>query len=90
MLASSPAAGQYGQPQCTERATALAHLAKKYGEASVAAGITLNGALVEVFTTGDGNTWTIIVSTPNGMSCLVAAGEGWRTFERPKPEGTAL
>ena len=25
-----------------------------------------------------GATWSIIVTRPNGMSCLVAAGEAWR------------
>jgi len=48
----------------------------------VAIGVTNKGGLVEVLTTGDGNTWTIIVSMPNGTSCMVAAGEGWRSMER--------
>ncbi len=61
------------------RTDVLGHLAKKYGEAPVAIGVTDKGGLVEVLTTGDGNTWTIIVSMPNGTSCMVAAGEGWRT-----------
>jgi hypothetical protein len=36
---------------------------------------------VEVLSTGDGETWSIIITSPKGMSCLVAAGEGWRMFE---------
>ena len=60
----------------------LGHLTKKYGEAPVAIGVTNKGGLVEVLTTGDGNTWTIIVSMPNGTACMVAAGEGWRTMKR--------
>ena len=75
MFASSPAAGQV----CNTREIVLGHLAKKYGEVPVAVGVTNKGGLVEVLTTGDGNTWTIIVSTPNGVSCMVAAGEAWRT-----------
>lgn len=65
---------------CVPRSDVLAHLAKKYHEAPVAIGVTSAGALVEVLTTGDGATWTIIVTGPNGLSCLVAAGEGWRTL----------
>ncbi len=34
----------------------------------------------------DGKTWTIIISTPDGQSCLVAAGEGWRAV--PKAAGS--
>jgi hypothetical protein len=65
---------------CAPRDTALAHLAAKYGEAPVAVGVTSKGGLVEVLTTGDGGTWSIIVSMPNGTSCLVAEGEGWRNM----------
>ncbi len=37
---------------------------------------------MEVLSTGDGDTWSIIITTPKGMSCLVAAGEGWRVIEQ--------
>jgi hypothetical protein len=69
------------QSACNQREDVIGHLAKKYGEAPVALGVTNKGGLVEVLTTGDGNTWTIIVSQPNGTSCMVAAGEGWRTMD---------
>ena len=65
---------------CYPRATLLSHLAKKYQEAPIAGGITNQGGLVEVLADPKSNTWTIIVTTPQGMSCLVAAGEGWRTL----------
>jgi hypothetical protein len=50
--------------------------------------VTNSGGLVEVLSDGKGGTWTIIVTTPQGMSCLVAAGEGWRNMEQIalKPE----
>ncbi len=70
------------QSACSPRSEVVGHLAKKYGEAPVAIGVTNKGGLVEVRTTSDGNTWTIIVSMPNGTACMVAAGEGWRTMER--------
>ncbi len=66
--------------QCDQRAKVLGHLAQKYKEAPIAVGVTSSGGIVEVLTTGDGLTWTIIVSDPNGTSCLIAAGEGWRTL----------
>ena len=67
--------------QCDQRARVIGHLAQKYKEAPVAIGVTSNGGMVEVLTTGDGGTWTIILSNPNGISCLVAAGEGWRALQ---------
>lgn len=69
------------QPQCSERDDVLAALARKYQETPVAAGVTNTGGLVEVLTDRKGGTWTIIVTTPQGMSCLVAAGEGWRSMD---------
>ncbi len=73
----------WGQNQlCAARVKVLGHLAKKYGEAPVAIGVTNKGGLVEVLTSVGGDTWTLIVTTPQGISCLVAAGEGWRTKDR--------
>lgn len=85
LVASAAAA----QPQCNERDQVLELLAKKYKEAPVAAGVTNTGGLVEVLTDGTGGTWTIIVTTPQGVSCLVAAGEGWRTMEQVAVEPEA-
>ena len=48
----------------------------------MAFGVTANGGLLEVLTTKDGSTWTIILSTPRGLTCLTAAGEGWRRADR--------
>ncbi len=70
------------QPQCNTRDEVLKLLAKKYQEAPVAAGVTNTGGLVEVLTNIKGDTWTIIVTTPQGQSCLVAAGEGWRSMQQ--------
>ena len=70
------------QPQCDQRDNVLKLLSKKYKESPVAVGVTNNGGLVEVLSTNKGSTWSIIVTTPNGMSCLVAAGEGWRDIEQ--------
>ncbi len=77
-MLASPAA--LAEPQCDERDNVLAVLAKKYQETPIAAGVTNTGGLVEVLTDTKGGTWTIIVTTPQGMSCLVAAGEGWRNI----------
>ena len=80
-LIASTAMAQ-AQPQCNKRANVLALLAKKYKETPIAAGVTNTGGLVEVLTDIKSSTWTIIVTTPQGISCLVAAGEGWRNMEQ--------
>ncbi len=75
-------ASALAQSRCSPRSDVIGHLAKKYGEALVAIGVTNKGGLVEVLTSSDGGTWTIILTTPQGTSCFVAAGEGWRTKDR--------
>lgn len=84
LVSATSAALAQSQP-CDQRKNVLGHLAKKYQEAPIAIGVTSTGSLVEVLTTGDGETWTIIVSSPNGMSCLLAAGEGWRIIKFDDP-----
>lgn len=85
-LSLAPSEGA-AQVACNQRDNVLGHLARKYQEVPVAIGVTNRGGLVEVLTTGDGKTWTIIISTPDGQSCLVAAGEGWRAL--PKAAASA-
>ena len=82
--AQSPAQGPAQSRLCDQRARVIGHLAQKYQEAPVAIGVTASGGMVEVLTSSDGGTWTIILSNPNGTSCLVAAGEGWRALRFDK------
>jgi hypothetical protein len=66
-------------PQCDQRGNVLRGFAEKYREAPVALGVTSGGNLIEVLATGDGATWSLIITDPQGLTCLVASGEGWRT-----------
>jgi hypothetical protein len=74
------------QSRCGPREELVEVLRNKYRETPVAAGVTLSGGLVELLAQPDGATWTIMVTTPQGRSCLVAAGEGWRFRGRPDDE----
>ena len=87
-LIAASADGAAQQAPCNQRDDVLGHLAQKYQELPVAVGVTNRGGLVEVLSTGDGKTWTIIISSPNGEACLVAAGEGWRALpQADAPDG---
>ena len=76
-LGSGPAFGQGAPASCRARDGLLTQLEQKYGEVPVAIGVA-GGALVELLSTQDGMTWTIIMTSPQGVSCLIASGEGWR------------
>jgi hypothetical protein len=75
-------------PPCEARSKLIEQLAQKYKETSVAMGLA-NGKLLEVLTNATGDTWTIIVTSPEGLSCLVATGEGWRKLELAAQEPQA-
>ncbi len=76
-------------PPCEDRGKLVAQLAQKYQEISVAIGLASNGKLVEVLTNASGDTWTIIVTSPQGMSCLIATGHDWRKLARELEEPQA-
>lgn len=63
---------------CSKRADFIAFLQQKYAEAPIAIGVSNDGGIVEVLSTENGETWSILVTAPNGLSCLVAGGEGWQ------------
>ena len=71
---------------CETRDNLVAALAERYREIPVALGVTSAGSLVEVLQNVKGETWTIIVTSPQGMSCLVFSGDGWRERKPPPAE----
>lgn len=83
-----PAAAQE-QLACAQRNDVLKHLSAKYTEAPVALGLANNGGVLEVLSSRGGSSWTIIITMPNGPTCMVAAGEHWEkipqvaTTEKP-------
>ena len=87
-LGSDPAFGQGAPVTCRARDSLLTQLEQTYGEVPVAIGVA-GGALVELLSTEDGMTWTIILTSPKGMSCLIASGEGWRPLA-PVPTGPSV
>ncbi len=75
-----PASAQ--QSACTERNTVLGQLAAQYSEAPVAIGLATNGGVLEVLSSKQGESSTIIITMPNGATCLIAAGESWEKVPR--------
>ncbi|MEE8272796.1 MAG: hypothetical protein V3R98_13865 [Alphaproteobacteria bacterium] len=74
LLLSAPAAAR--QVPCGERAAIMTRLAAGYGERPVAMALDARGRVLEVLAAPSG-TWTMLVSTPGGMNCLIASGIAW-------------
>lgn len=69
------------QMVCGERQHLVSHLGRAYSEQPANVGVAATGNLIEVLTS-DGGTWTILVTDPKGVTCVVAAGESWETLPR--------
>lgn len=80
---ASPAAGQMPPPCGPSRAIADM-LARDHGEAVTGGGIDAAGRLLRIFANLDTGTWTAVVSTTEGLSCIVSSGKDWAS-ERPEP-----
>lgn len=72
---AAPAMAQQ-QMACAERNALVGELKEKYNEASQGVGMTGNGAVMELMTS-EGGSWSLVVTMPNGKSCLIATGSGW-------------
>lgn len=66
---------------CELRTVAVASLATKYDEVQTARGIDARG-VIELWSSAE--SFTVMLSLPNGWSCLIAAGEGWEQLPPPK------
>ena len=66
---------------CGERHGILEWLEGKFYEKRTAFGLTSDGRVLEVFAAPSGS-WTILVTYPGGLSCLVTSGIDWQQIER--------
>lgn len=81
MLAAQQTQAQTGN--CADHAQVVARLAERYGESRQSIGLGSDNAVVEVFASLDTGSWTITVTRPGGLTCLVAAGEAYQYVNEP-------
>jgi hypothetical protein len=80
---ASPVAAQANQGArmpCHNAAEIAKQLSTRYDEAPVAFGLQSNGNLLQVYSSTEKETWTVVSTTPNGVSCIVAAGKKWESL----------
>ncbi len=78
---------QRAGPVCGDRTALMTQLKGKYSEQPKSMGLAANGSVLEVLTAKTG-TWTILLTTPNGITCLIAAGEHWEDMEQQNADYT--
>lgn len=62
---------------CAPRALLTANLAEKYGETKQGVGLANGAAAFEVWRSDKSGSWTMLMTRPNGVSCVIASGNSW-------------
>ena len=73
------------QTVCAQRESIITQLKKQFGESERGVGLSGAEALVEIWSSEKTGTWTIVMTRPNGITCVMASGESW--IESPAPKG---
>src|SRR5690554_1283061 len=61
------------QAPCAPHDALVATIADSFGEALQGVGLQSNSTLLEIYVSDESGTWTILVTRPDGMSCMIAA-----------------
>jgi hypothetical protein len=70
-----------GTIYCGPRPDVVALLASDFREQPSSVAVTGDGQLLEVLTSEEDATWSIVLTDRRGQSCIVATGEGWQDRE---------
>ena len=84
-LATSTQVAAQSQRNCGSRDVVVGQLAERYGETRQSVGIGSNNAMVEVFASDASGSWTILVTMPSVVACLVASGEAFEQVAEALP-----
>lgn len=71
---SSPASAQ---SICAPHKEVIERLEGKYKEAQAGIGLAANGDGVVQLYVSESGSWTVLVTQPTGLTCLVAGGQSW-------------
>lgn len=69
------------QAACSDHTSLVRSLSNDFAEHPISMGLAANGTIFEIFASEKG-AWTILVTRPDGISCLVATGEGWENLPK--------
>ncbi len=85
------AANQTVDMACGARDSVVATLGEKYGEIRRGGGLAGPTAIFEIWASEATGTWTILKTSPDGMACVMAAGDVWQDdFGELTPAGSPV
>ncbi|MEO1239617.1 MAG: hypothetical protein AAFW64_08160 [Pseudomonadota bacterium] len=91
ILATSHAFAQSSAQNCGPRQPLVERLADRYGESRQSIGLGTQNRIVETYANSETGSWTITVTLPNGMMCLLASGHAFEAVtEGLTPTGSDI
>ena len=78
MAAIAPPA--LAQTTCAERSKITNNLAQKFGETHIGGGLQSGTQMIEIWSSAKTGSFTILLTRPNGISCIVSSGQHWDNF----------
>lgn len=72
---------------CSKRTDMVEKLNERFGESRQSTGLTPGGQALELFAHPETGTWTILLSLPNGTSCMMASGHAYQAIKAPAGQG---
>ena len=75
------------QNACAPRVDIVEKLKEKYGEDQRGLGLGGKKSVIELWSSEKTGTWTIVMTRPSGVTCILAAGDTWMEAPPvPEPE----
>ncbi|MEM9204709.1 MAG: hypothetical protein AAGA88_00100 [Pseudomonadota bacterium] len=66
---------------CDSRDRVTKLLESRYKEAPIAVGMVSDRGVMEVYVSSGSGTWSIVVTNPQGKTCIIAAGQNFEELE---------
>jgi len=85
LLVTAQAPNAQTRTNCAPRDAVVHRLTSAYGETRQSIGLGANNQVVEVFASVETGTWTITVTTPKGLTCLIASGQAFEPVTEASP-----
>ena len=76
------------QSSCDDRDTVISYLQERYSEENHAIALDKDDWLVDILVNEETGTWTIVLTQPDSLSCIVAFGSNWEIVDSPKGDDT--
>lgn len=85
----STAAEAQQRGPCLPRDVLIATLEDRFSETLVGGGLRNAQQLVEVWSSPETGSFTVFITHPNGVSCVMATGQNWQIAVAAPAEGVA-